>query len=275
MDKTGIEKAIIFLSEPGSYFGDEELAKQLSRLVNEECKKTVVNYPGKFGAFGILPIPYTEAALREIEYIFDTLKLDGVALLSNVAGVYPGDESMDEIFAELNKRKAIVMVHPTTPLPEQISKLKIPGFMLEFPFETTRAVVSLLLRGTAEKYRDIRFLFAHAGGTMPYLAQRFEYMRTRGFFQEIEQATPRGANASLQDFYYDTALSYGDATLELLDKFVGVDHILFGSDWPFAPDRYMQEGVVAIRNHFSVNKRIRDAIEHENAVRLLNTSNRG
>ena len=110
---------------------------------------------------------------------------------------------------------------------------------------------------------------------MPYLAQRFEYMRTRGFFSEIENNTPRGANASLQDFYYDTALSYGDGTFALLEKFVGTDHILFGSDWPFAPENIMLEGRAALDNYWKVNEHVRESILSGNATRLLAESNKG
>jgi len=276
MDKAGTEKTIIYLSEPGTFFNnDEELAKRLSRMVNEICKKTVDVFPGRFGAFGVLPMPFTDSSLKEIEYIFDTLGLDGIAMLTNIDGMYPGAEAYEEVFAELNRRKAIVVFHPALPPAGMVSKIPIPGFMLEFPFETTRCITNILITGSAEKYRDIRWLFTHAGGAMPYLAQRFEYMRTRGFFPEIEESTPRGANASLQDFYYDTALSYGDGTFALLEKFVGLDHILFGSDWPFAPVNYTIEAANNIDKYWGVNERIRNMVKRENALYLLSTSNKG
>jgi 6-methylsalicylate decarboxylase len=269
MDRHGIKKGIFFVSEPGVYFGDKESARYLARVANEYCARTVTDHPQRFGNFALLPLPYVDDAQLELEYAMDTLKLDGVALLSNLGGKYPGDPDYEELFAELNRRKAIVFVHPTTPPPEQISKLKIPGFYLEFVFDTTRAITNIIISGTAERYRNIRFIFAHAGGTMPYLAQRLEYTRSLGLFPEIEKATPRGAYAYLQDFYYDTALSYSPATMSLLQKFVGYKQILFGSDWPFAKERYMGETVAAVASYFGFNGKIRSAVQEDNIVELL------
>jgi 6-methylsalicylate decarboxylase len=274
MDRNGIDKGIFFVSEPGVYFGDKEWARYLARMVNEYAARTISDHPGKFGNFALLPLPLVDDSLKELEYAMDTLKLDGIALLTNYAGQYPGAPEFEELFAEFNRRKTIVFLHPTSAPPEQLSKLKIPGYCLEFVFDTTRAITNLIISGTLERYRDLRLICAHAGGTIPYLAQRLEYTRIRSkeWFPEIEKGAPRGMFAYLQDLYYDTGLSYGAATLSMLEKFVGYKQMMFGSDWPFAPERWLTEDVNAVANYFGGNSKIRKAVEEDNIVELLKYS---
>jgi predicted TIM-barrel fold metal-dependent hydrolase len=123
-----------------------------------------------------------------------------------------------------------------------------------------------------ERYPDIKFVISHAGGTMPYLAQRLEYtrIRSKAGFPHIEENTPKGILHYHQNLYYDTGLSYGDANFAFLEKFVGYKQILFGSDWPFGPEQWMTENVNAIANYFKGNKKILNAVQHDNAFELLN-----
>ena len=273
MERNGIDKGVFFVSEPGTDFNDREWGRYLARMVNEYCAATIEKHPDKFGNFALLPLPYLDDAMAELEYALDTLKLDGIALLTNYSGKYLGDPEFDELFAELNRRNAIVFIHPTSPLPEQISKVKLPGYCLEFVFDTTRSVANLLISGTLEKNPNLKIICAHAGGTIPYLAQRFEYTRVRSNqqFPEFEPNTPKGVSRYLQNLYYDTGLSYSDTTLGFLEKFVGFQQILFGSDWPFAPERWMTENVEAVKCHFKSNGKMLAAVSGGNAIELLNS----
>ena len=271
-ETTGIEKTVLSLSAPGVFFGEEQLALHLARLSNEYCAGVVRDFSPHFGSFAFLPLPFVDGALEELEYALDTLELDGVVLLSNTAGKYVGDPQFDALFAELNRRKVFVLVHPTSPTPEKISDLKLPAYALEFPFDTTRAVASLLLSGVFDRYPDIRFQFTHAGGTIPYLLQRLEYTRTRSAetFPELRRGTPNGVAATLREnVFYDTALSYGKATLSALGQFPGYDRVVFGSDFPHAPARYTAETVEALRTYFEQDDAAYAAIERENALNLL------
>jgi len=272
MDKNGIQKSFVSLSEPGVYFNDQDWARRLSRLVNEYAARLVSEYPDRFGAFAFLPLPYVDDALKELEYALDTLKLSGVALLTNLDDKYLGDPEFDAVFAELNRRKAIVFVHPTSSTPAMASKLNVPPFVLDFPVNTSRAIINMMTSGTLERYRDSRYIFPHGGGVVPYLAKRLEYTRARTAgtpkYPQLAEGTPRGVAACLQDLYYDTALSYGPSTLALLQQFVGADHILYGSDWPFA-ERWLGEGVQAIGTYLGLNHNIRNAVERDNALSLL------
>src|SRR5215467_13524935 len=167
MDRHAIATAITSISEPGIYFGDETFAKDLARRCNEFSAQLIHDYPQRFGAFAILPLPDIDAALRELEYALDTLKLDGVVLLSSVDGRYLGDPLFDELFSELNRRKAVVFLHPTVPAINSALKLDLPPFLIEFVFDTTRAVTNLLYSGTLDRCPEIHFIVAHAGGTVP------------------------------------------------------------------------------------------------------------
>lgn len=273
MDKNGIEKGILSLSDPGVDFHDQAWASHLARIVNEYTARLMSDYPARFGGFAFLPLPYVDDALRELEYSLDTLKLDGVVLLSNLDDKYLGDPEWDVLFAELNRRKAVVFVHPTNSMPTLASKLQVPSFVFDFPVNTSRAMIQMMTSGTFERYRDCRYIFPHAGAFIPYIAKRLEYAweRTKGTpkFPQLAAGTPRGIAATLQDLYYDTALSYGPATLALLQQYAGPDHVLYGSDWPFS-ERWLGEGVQAIGTYLGVNQQTRSAVERDNALALLN-----
>jgi len=172
MDGAGIETAIVSLSLPGASFTGAADPAALARQVNEYAARMIADYasrfgtPSRFGAFASLPMLDAQAAMAEIEYALDTLKLDGVALLTNVRGRYLGDALFEPVLAELNRRKAIVFLHP--------NQAPGPGFndFVEFPHEVTRALASLTASGGIERYRRIRYILAYGGGTMPFIAAR-------------------------------------------------------------------------------------------------------
>jgi 6-methylsalicylate decarboxylase len=263
MDHQAIATAITSISEPGIYFGDVTFARDLARRCNEFSAQLIRDYPQRFGAFAILPLPDVNAALHELEYALDTLKLDGVVLLSNVEGRYPGDPLFDELFSELNRRKAVVFLHPTVPAINSELKLDLPPFLIEFVFDTTRAITNLIYSGTLERCQDIRFIVAHAGGTVPYLAYRIS------LGQIMLQGAPQGVMTYLKQFYYDTALSVMPNALRSLCELVDASHILFASDYPFAPEVATFFAVQSIQNFDGFDQQARIAIERESALALF------
>ncbi len=263
MDRHAIATAITSISEPGIYFGDVTFARDIARRCNEFSTQLIHEYPQRFGAFAILPLPDIDAALHELEYALDTLKLDGVVLLSSVDGRYPGDPLFDELFAELNRRKAVVFLHPTVPAINSELKLNLPPFLIEFVFDTTRAVTNLIYSGTVERCPDIRFIVAHAGGTVPYLAYRIS------LGQIMLPGVPQGVMTYLKQFYYDTALSAKPNALRSLQELVDASHILFGSDYPFAPEVATFFAVQGIQNFDGFDEQARKEIERESALALF------
>jgi len=263
MDRHSIATAITSIAEPGIYFGDRLFARDLARRCNEYSAQLVHTYPQRFGAFAILPLPDVDAALRELEYALDTLILDGVVLLSSVDGRYPGDPMFDELLTELNRRKAVVFLHPTVPAINSELKLDLPPFLIEFVFDTTRAVTNLMYSGALERCPDIRFILAHAGGTVPYLAYRI------AMGQIMLPGAPQGVMTYLKQCYYDTALSANPYALRSLAELVDATHILFGSDYPFAPEILTGFTVQGIQNYKGFDEQARKAIERESAITLF------
>jgi predicted TIM-barrel fold metal-dependent hydrolase len=264
MDRLGIATAITSIPEPGIYFGDREFARDLARRCNDYSARLIQEYPHRFGAFAILPLPDLDAALCELEYALDTLKLDGIVLLSSIEGRYPGDPVFDELFTELNRRKTVVLLHPTVPAINSGLKLDLPPFLIEFVFDTTRAVVNLVYSGTLERCPGIRFILAHAGGTVPYLAFRISMGQVM-----MRPGAPQGVLTYLKRLYYDTALSANLHVLRSLQELVDASHILFGSDYPFIPESVTTYNVQGIENYDGFDEQARRAVERESALALF------
>ncbi|HTP83190.1 MAG TPA: amidohydrolase family protein [Alphaproteobacteria bacterium] len=257
MDRNGVVTSMVSISTPGVWYGDVELARRLSREWNEYAAQVIRDHPGRFGLFAVVAPPDTEGALREIEYALDTLKADGIGLLSNYDGKLLGDPAFAPVMAELNRRKAVVYVHPTVaPCCAAVIPNTIPQ-MEEFPFDTTRTITSLMLNGTIAKNRDIRFIFSHGGGTIPFIAERLEHT-TRG-------RVPGGVEATLRTLYYDTASAASAPAMAALMKVVPVSQILFGSDYPFVDTADGVKGLSKI----GLSKAQAHAIDRGNAQRLL------
>ncbi len=210
-----------------------------------------------------MPLPDEGDALRELEYALDTLSLDGVALVTNVAGRYPA--AFPELFAELNRRKTVVFMHPDAPPGEQPDP-SVPAFLAEFVFETTRAVVNLLFSGTLERCPNVRLILSHAGGTVPYIAMR---LVTGQFLPGLQEKVPQGVLAYLQRLYYDTALSAAPFALRSLQELADPSHILFGSDYPFAPELAAQMTFAGLEEYNGWDPATLKAIYSGNAAPLF------
>ena len=235
MDGLDVRTAMLSISSPGVHFGDDAAARALARAVNEEGAKAVSDHPGRFGLFAALPLPDVDGALAETAYAFDTLGADGVAVETNHLGIYMGDRRLDPLFAELNRRRAVVFMHPTSPSCPccQTLSLGYPRPMIEFMFETTRAVANLLLSGTLDRFPDIRLIVPHAGAAVPVLADRIVGLAPA--LNLSESVEPDQVFATLRRLYYDLAGFPLPRLLPALLQIADPGRILYGSDWPFTP----------------------------------------
>jgi len=265
MDRNGIEKSITSISSPGLWFGDIETTRRLTRECNDYATRMRHDHPGRFGVFASLPLPDVEGSLHEIGYALDELKADGIGLLTNYDGKYPGDPVFAPVFEELNRRKAVVYFHPTGAPCCAAHGIGVPAATLEFPFDTTKAVTSMLFAGTFARCRDIRFIFSHAGGTVPFLAQRIARLQVR---PEFKASIPDGVMFELKRLFFDTALSANEFAFSALLKLVAPQQVLFGSDYPFAPETTMTATVKGLSD-LGLPPDVLQAIERTNALRLF------
>ena len=266
MDRNGIGTAVTSISAPGIWFGNNSKARDLARACNEYSAALVRDYKPRFGMFAVLPLPDVDASLREIEHAVEVLKTDGIGLMTNHDGRYLGDSSFAPVLEELNRRKAVVYVHPTSVNCSQCMEQKLPASAIEFPFDTTRTITSLIYSGTLSRLRDIRFVFSHAGGTVPFLADRIARLAQTD--ERFRSVAPDGPMAELQRLHYDTALSANPRMMRSLQQLVSVEKILFGTDFPFAPESTMAASVKGLAALDLSASDLR-AIERENALRLL------
>jgi predicted TIM-barrel fold metal-dependent hydrolase len=258
MDRNGIATAICGLVQPGIWLGNVAESRDLARYCNEYGAKMVSDFPGRFGFFAPIPLPDTEGSLREIEYALDTLKADGIGLMTEFEGKYLGDPAFTPVWEELNRRKAIVYVHPTQP---QCCVGLVPGVSvatIEYSTDSTRTIASLVFSGTAQRFPDIRFIFSHGGGTVPFLLGRFETLAET-------KKMPGGAAPLLRKFYYEIAQANHPGALYALLQLAPLSNVLFGSDYPLRPVEEVVSGVAK----YNFTPAQRAAIEHDNALRLL------
>jgi 6-methylsalicylate decarboxylase len=231
MDDAGTDVAITSISTPGVHIGDDLAARDLARRVNEFSAKLIQERPDRFGGFAALPFPDVDGALRALEYGLDVLKLDGVVLFTNVHGLYLGDARFRPLFDELERRKAVVFVHPNSSPDPAARSLGLPDSLIDFTADTTRAVAQLLYGNTFARTPNVKYIFSHAGGTIPYLAARFSIVDEMNL---IPGAQERGTAAdALRRLHWDTALAWRAPVLRMLHSVVGMDQVLFGSDYPY------------------------------------------
>jgi predicted TIM-barrel fold metal-dependent hydrolase len=259
MDENGIDEGILSISS-GPTLPD---APTLLRKCNDHAAELRAQNPGRFGSFASLPLPDVDASLKEISYSMDQLSVDGFIVFTNYNGMYLGDPHFTPLWEELDRRGAVVFIHPNQP-PHDIPKVA-PASVIEYPFETTRTATSLIISGAMKRFRNIRFILSHAGGTLPFLFPRIALS-----ISMMPGAPERVGDThdAFRSFYYDTALAGGNAPLSALAQVADPDHILFGTDFPFAP-------VSAIRQFGKVLDDLQipgvdmQKVYGENAARLL------
>jgi predicted TIM-barrel fold metal-dependent hydrolase len=263
LDRAGTATAILSIARPQVTFADVPLATRLARASNEYAAKLGTDYKGRFGSFAMLPAQDIDASLREIEYSLDTLKADGIAMLTSFGDKYLGHPHFAPIMEELNRRKAVLFTHPTTPNCCDRLVADVPVTVVEYGTDTTRTIANIVFSGTAARYPDIKFIFSHAGGTLPFLTERF--LKLPGMDKKLEASVPNGVLYELQKFYYDTAWSATPYALSSLLKLVKTEQVLFGSDYPYRTNADTMKGLI----EYGFTQSDLDAITRGNAVRLL------
>jgi 6-methylsalicylate decarboxylase len=230
LDDAGIDVAVTSISTPGVHTGDTA-ARLLARRCNELAAEMIRDRPDRFAGFACLPLPDVDGALAELTYALDDLQLDGVLLFSNARGVYLGDARFTPLLDELQRRAAVVFVHPNPSPDPSAHSLGLPDTLIDFTADTTRAIAQLLYNNTFARTPDVKYIFSHAGGTVPYLAKRFSIIDE---MNAIPGAEARGTAAgTFRRLYWDTAASWGDPVLRLLHDVVGIDRVVFGTDFPY------------------------------------------
>jgi 6-methylsalicylate decarboxylase len=266
MDENNIRAALLSVSSPGVYFKGTTFAVDLARRCNDYTAGLVQAHPDRLGFFAILPMPLVEASVKEAIRSLDTLKADGIVLLASAGDKFLGDRDFEELMAELDKRNAVVFIHPNIHSTSENLGLAMPGFLTEFLFDTTRAVTNLIYTGTVERYPRIRWILAHAGGTVPFIAWR---LALSNMDPEFLKAAPRGFIAYLKEFYYDTALSTSSFAMAPLLELVGPSRIVFGSDYPFCPALLVAKEVDDLRRLPLFDEKVREAVNDRNATELF------
>ena len=263
MDTAGVATAIASLQTPGlSFLGPQEGAA-LARASNDYMKKLAGDHPGRFGVFAVLPMPHVDETLREIEYAFDTLHVDGVGFMTSYGTKYLGDPAFAPVMDELNRRKAVAYTHPNNV--DCCTELGVPGMpeaIIEFGTDTTRTIASLIFSGTAARCPNVDFIFSHAGGTVTALVERFTVQIVAN--PKFKSFSGDRVMAELRRFYYDTAQSSNPVNMAPLTKMVAVSQILFGTDYPYRTSQEHVRGLAGIFGPDDLAK-----IERENAMRLL------
>ncbi|OBT65741.1 hypothetical protein VE03_03347 [Pseudogymnoascus sp. 23342-1-I1] len=274
MKRLGIKRAILSCTAPGACILEGQASYDLARQLNLYAADLRDKQPDKFGFFANLPsLIDTEAALAELTFALDTLGADGVVIFTRYgdANTYLGHPTLEPIWAELHKRKAVVFVHPTHPVDTTKVNAKLLQPMIDYPHETTRAAMDMIMMGTRQKYPDCKVILSHAGGALPYLISRpATPMRNAPDFasHHITGTTYEKVMQDFRSMYYDVALSASPQVLDMLFKMVPHDHILYGSDFPYAPPPAYPAFLEDLEN-YEMDTEIRDKINFKNATALF------
>jgi predicted TIM-barrel fold metal-dependent hydrolase len=263
MEQGGVATAVVSTSDPGVWFGDYDAARALARDCNEYQARMVADNRGRFGMFTTVPMPDVDMTLAEIAYGMDTLKAHGVGFMTSYAGKYLGDAAFAPVMDELNRRRAVVFVHPLMTACCTGLVPGVPEVVVEYQAETSRSIASLLFSGTLARCPDISFIFSHGGGTVPYLVARFE--RLFASRPELVRQMPQGCVGALQKLYFDTAQVYNPYALSALTRLMPADHIVYGSDFPAASPLLTDQGLEG----FGLTPAALRQIDRDNALRLM------
>lgn len=265
MDEHGIERAVLSLSAPGLYFGDEDQTRRLARAVNEYLASLTEAEP-RFGAFGCLPLPDVAASIAEAEAALERFRLEGVVIYTNSGGIYPGDERLEPLMNYLSTQEAVVFVHPVQPCHQYEAPLPVRPSILEFVFESTRAAASLVANRTLARFPGIRFILAHGGGTLPYLAERLGHLRRD---QAVTRRDSLEVDRDLAGFFYDLASCTRAHALACLTSVAPPHHLLFGTDLPFETSATVRAAIAELQSNPAVTDGALSGLWRDNARRLL------
>ena len=266
MEANRIATAILSFTSPGIWYGDIEQTKGLARRCNDYLASLAADHPGRFGGFGFVPLPDVDAAIAETARALDDLKLDGITLLTSVDERYIGHPDFEPLYAELNRRRAVVFIHPCYPPGTEARGWDIPRMLIDYPFETTRVAINLIFKGVTTRYPDIRFILSHAGGTLPFLAHRVAIFDKQTPFRDNY---PDGALACIRRFWFDTALSGDSVPLAGLTGIADRSRILFGTDYPYVPEAVAAAETAGLDGWAGFSAAERKAVDHGNAQALF------
>jgi predicted TIM-barrel fold metal-dependent hydrolase len=256
MDRGGVAGAVVSITNPGLWFGDAATTRRLARACNEYGAKLVQDHPTRFGLFAAMPLPDVEATLQEIAYAY------GVGLMTSYGDMWLGNAAFRPVMEELNRRNAIVHVHPTAAnCCRNLSYGVAPG-SIEYGTDTTRAITGVAFSGDATRFPNIRFIWSHAGGTVPFLAGRID-----GASNGAKDRLPRGFMYELKRFYYDLAGAANKGAIASLLQLVSPAQVLFGTDFP--PGANSFDVVKALAEIGMFNEADLRAVERDNAVKLF------
>ena len=276
MDEAGIQTSVLTLAAPQPYFGDIAESAKMIRRINEESARLKKEHPGRFMFCAALPLPDVDAAIEEVKYAFDVLKADGIKLATNVHGQYLGSPELDDLFLELDKRHAVVILHPHCPDPVNASVMaQTPLAMQEYLSETTRAVSNMISRNLLVRYPNIRVVVPHCGAYLPLAIPRMKsltpVMREKGLVSQIDY------DANLAALYYDLAGAHSPEAIRMLLTITTPDHLLYGSDYPYAAPQVLKAGLERMKQYLSDEKDLapfRKMILEENARWLFGMANK-
>lgn len=263
MDRFGIRTAMTSLSNPGTWFGKVDEARSLARMSNDFAAEMARDYPGRFGVLASLSLPDVDGSLAEIAYAYDVLKADGIAMLTSYGDKWPGDPTFRPVFEELDRRGATVYFHPTAADCCSALIQDVPAPAVEYMFDTTRAITSLLFSGSLSRWRNITFIFSHAGGATAPIVQRM--IRLATVDKKVLARMPDGPEADLKRLYFDTATSTSPENLGAIMRFSGPEKIVFGTDYPFLPVQATLPGLLKM----GFDEKTLQLIERDNALRLF------
>lgn len=261
MDACNVRTAMLSLSTPGVWFGDAREACEIARRANDYAADLRAYHPGRFGVLAALPLPDIEGSLRELDYALDTLKADGLCLLTSYGDNWLGDPRYVPVFDEIDRRGATVFVHPTTPTSCRSLLPGVPPLIAEVPQDTTRAIMSLLFSGAFSRWSRIRFIFSHAGGTLPMVANRLSQYQPAG----TAAVLPHGIDYELRRLFYDLAGTAYEPAVAALMALVPPSQIVFGSDNPYIPLAETAAGLARL----AIPPDVKQMIAHENASKLF------
>ena len=267
MDRSGVTTAYASITALGDLADTPDNAKRVSREFNDYMGGLRADHPGRFGIFATMPMPDVEATLTEIAYAYDTLKVDGVGLFTSYGEQYIGNASFDPVFEELDRRNAVVFVHPTSTACCDALQPWLPSAASEFGTDTTRAIAEYVFSGASQRYPNVRMIWSHAGGTMPFLAQRF--INAGNGAQRAK--TPNGFLPEANKFFYDTAQVASRGAMQALRAIVSPSQIVFGTDYPFRSFAWTKQ-LLAGTEVFDPDEM--RGILHDNAARLITPASR-
>lgn len=274
MDEYGIALQMLSVSDPGVAFLSGAAAAELAQATNEYIADVIAAHPGRFGGLAVLPLDDIDAAITQATYALDTLGLHGVGLLSSAGGRYLGDPYFAPLHEFLNDRGTWVFVHPTAVPADARPTLPVPEFIAEYPFDSTRAVISLIANAIHIRFPQIRWHVAHGGGTVPMLRLRLDTLSRLaavagpllGLPDEASLLTADSARDALAGTFYDTALVHDEPALLAVRSMAGPERLVFGSDWPFAGGLYQGGGDPQPDLDLVFDANERQAIDHGNAT---------